>query len=566
MPRRLLSYRRTSLAATLVAVAVLVPTSAWYVSGSQDAERRARAQVEEAVESIRKQLEADANRLESRLAVLLARESERPFYHYQSLFHDPLGAAQGLAVVRSPLAVGTSDPMVWVHFQLDETGSVSLPTINERFPELSTDEGLADFCEVLGELQNGLVVAGLTDDGATTDDQRVTVLDRDAWEQIQLADNVYATLTGRETTLTNTTENADRAIDDVVIRVGPLRWHTVVLDSGPTLAALREVVTPDGLIVQGFVIATVAVSEWLGGDVQFTPMASSLEHRASTPVANTDWYLTADAEPSVVAAIDRAGQIRSQFRRTFGFGSAAALTAALAVVVILAQTDRLARQRARFAAAAAHELKTPLATLRLHSEMLTEDLGDPANARHYAERIAPEVRRLGRVVANMLDLSRLERGAALAQPRPGDVSGTVAASVERHRRALDQAGVTADLRIDPDLPEASFDHDALSQVLDNLLDNAEKHTRSVADRRVSVTVAHEGSTVTITVADNGPGIPGRVRRQLFRPFARKSEDSAGLGLGLALSRSLARAQGGDLVLESGSAAEGTAFVVTLPVA
>jgi signal transduction histidine kinase len=560
--RRLIRFRRTAVAATLIAVAVLVPTSAWYLTGSRDAARRARSQVRDALEAEIQHLRRDTGRIESRLIALLARETDRPFYHYQSLFHDPRGAAQGLAVVRSPLAVGASDPLVWAHFQIDAAGNVSLPTVNERFPELSTDEGLAEFCAVLGELQNGLVVAGMGSDGTDIEGQRVTVLERQAWEQIHLAEAVYADLTGRESSPSSSPPIGNGDTDSVVVRVGPLRWQTIVLGSGPALAALREVVTPDGLLVQGFAVATEAVVEWIGSGTEFAP--TTTDSRLSVPVGDTDWFLVADASPAVSEAERRARQIRSQFRRSFGLSSAAAISAALAVILILAQTDRLARQRARFAAAAAHELRTPLATLQLHSEMLSEGMGDPEHSSEYAKRIAPEVRRLGRVVSNMLDLSRLERGVALAQPEAGDIGEAVASCIERLRPSLATAGLEVALVLDDELPPTIFDHDALCQILDNLLDNAEKHTRELVHRSARVRVMAEDSSIRITVVDNGPGIPRRLRRRLFRPFARHSNDSPGLGLGLAVAKSLAQAQGGDLEFEERS--QGAGFRLTLRIA
>jgi signal transduction histidine kinase len=556
------------LATLLVAVAVLLPTAAWFVSGSREANRRAAALQDEALDGVADRVHTHANRLATRLETLLAREEGRPFYHYQSLYHDPRGAAQGLAVTRSPLAVGTSDPLVLAHFQIDESGNVSLPTVNERFPELSTDEGFSDFCTVLAELQNGLVVDEMASHrGTTPEDDGATefVLERGAWEQIHLAENVYAALTNdRATSPGPPSARATQGIDDVTVRVGPLTWATIVLDSGPSLAALREVTTPDGLRLQGFTFANEAIAEWLGEDATFVPVAPLDEHAVSTPVAATGWFLMSDAAAAMREAVETGDLLRRQFRNTFALGSAAALCAALAVVMIVAQTDRLARQRARFAAAAAHELKTPLATLRLYSEMLAEGLGDPDQSRNHASRIVPEVRRLGRVVGNMLDLSRLERGSPLAQPTAGDLAEATIECVDRLRPTLERAGLEVDLAIASALPQAWFDRDALCQIVDNLLDNAEKHTRPIEDRIARVRIDDGGEVLRLTVSDNGPGIPRRVQRELFRPFTRYADGIAGLGLGLAVARSLARAQDGEL--EFVDASEGATFVLTLPAA
>jgi two-component system sensor histidine kinase KdpD len=127
--------------------------------------------------------------------------------------------------------------------------------------------------------------------------------------------------------------------------------------------------------------------------------------------------------------------------------------------------------------------------------------------------------------------------------------------------------VDVNLHVDPDLPRARFDGDALCQILDNLLDNAEKHTRSAPSREVRVAVRAASGVLEVTVSDSGPGIPRHQQRRLFRAFSRRRQDAAtpGLGLGLALARSLARAQGGDLCVSS-TTTDGATFVLTLPTA
>ena len=570
------SYRRTGLAGGLVAVAVLVPTAAWFVSGSAEASRRAAELEERARSEVVFELAVDAERLGARLESLRERESARPFYHYQNLFHDPKGAAQGLAVIPSPLAQGAADPLIWAHFQIDEQGAVSLPTVSESFPELSTDEGFSHFCDVLGELQNGFIVARLDgQNGAPAagpvdadDSDRVLVLDRDTWDQIRLADAVYANLTGRPPRAAGNSLGASAAGNgDVEIRVGPLRWHTIVLGTGPSLAALRQVTTPAGLLVQGFVVGDAGVGEWLGTDSVFEPTVRAHDPMVAAPVADTDWSMVADVGPTVAAARAAGRDIVNRFRGTFALSSATAVLAALAVVAIVAQTDRLARQRARFAAAAAHELKTPLTSLRLHGEMLADGLGDPDRWPTYAARMLPETNRLARVVSNMLDLSKLERGAPLAHPVAGDLVEAVTHCVERLRPALDDAGMSLTVTADPGLAEGVFDRDALCQILDNLLDNAEKYSRTTRVRRVAVTVSAGTNDLNVRVSDDGPGVHRSVRNHLFRPFERPPNPDApsGLGLGLALARSLARAQGGDLRLTDTSQ-PGATFELTLPLA
>jgi signal transduction histidine kinase len=561
------AHRRTTLAAALIGIAVLLPTGAWFVTGSREVARRSQAIEAAATEAIRGDVESKAARLGTRLEDLRLQESVRPFFHYQTLYHDPRGASQGLAVTPSPLASGSPDPLVWAHFQIDESGLVTLPAVSEQFPELTSDADLDAFCSILGELQNALVLGQEPGHAAgATDEELLLTLTESEWEQILRADSVYASITGGgvQPAAPVTRDGVGR----VVIRVLPLHWHTLLLGSGPALAALREVHTPSGVLLQGFAVAPEGVVRWLGNGsahLGFSPGPSTTENAVTSLVANTGWLLEADPGPAMRAAAQRGRAEILRFRSAFALTSAAILLAAAAVVWILFQMDRLATQRARFAAAAAHELKTPLAGLLLHAEMLAEDLGDSERRSRYAATVSAEANRLGRVVSNMLDLTRLERATPLAAPREGELGLAVKQRVEQQRSRLEDAGVSVEIDVEEDLPAALFDADALGQIIDNLLDNAEKHTREVEDRRVSVTLASDENQVRVQVADNGPGIPRGQRRILFRPFDRSEEavGRPGLGLGLAVARSFARAQGGELELDA-DFTEGARFVLTLP--
>ena len=168
-------------------------------------------------------------------------------------------------------------------------------------------------------------------------------------------------------------------------------------------------------------------------------------------VADTGWLLETDPGPALNAAAESGRAEVRRFRSAFVLTSAAIFLAAAAVIWILFQMDRLATQRARFAAAAAHELKTPLAGLLLHAEMLAENLGDSEHRSRYAATVSSEANRLGRVVSNMLDLTRLERATPLAAPRTEDLGRAVKQRIEQQRNRLEDAGVAVEVDIEPDL-------------------------------------------------------------------------------------------------------------------
>jgi signal transduction histidine kinase len=314
---------------------------------------------------------------------------------------------------------------------------------------------------------------------------------------------------------------------------GGFEWRTVPIGGSPQLVALRRADTPDGDLILGLVISRTGVAQSL------SQMAAAREH---------------------------GGEVKARFRRNFLWGTGAALVAGFSVVGLLWQTDRLARQRSRFAAAAAHELRTPLTGLRVYAEMLAQGLGDPARTREYANVMAGEAERLGRVVSNVLDYSRLERSSLRVRPEAGDLGAAVHGGLERLRPAVESAGARLECQIAEGLPAVRFDPDAVFHIIQNLLDNAEKYSRGAADRTIRVRLAPgRGGGVTLAVADRGPGIPAERQRHLFRPFKRAVDPNAppGLGLGLTLVHNLIRAHGGLVTCENPPEG-GATFTVSFP--
>ena len=144
---------------------------------------------------------------------------------------------------------------------------------------------------------------------------------------------------------------------------------------------------------------------------------------------------------------------------------------------------------------------------------------------------------------------------------------TVTAAPSEVRAAMTRDGVAVTLDPGPAMP-ARFDDDAVARILGNLLDNAEKYSRDASTRAIEVVVRDAGAYVEIAVRDHGAGVAAPTARRLFRPFRRgvSADGPNGLGLGLSMSRTLARAFGGDLRLAPSSdrAAPGACFVLSLP--
>jgi signal transduction histidine kinase len=214
-----------------------------------------------------------------------------------------------------------------------------------------------------------------------------------------------------------------------------------------------------------------------------------------------------------------------------------------------------------------HELRTPLTTFRLYSDMLEQDAVKPEKRRGYLRVLSREADRLSHLVENVLAFSRIERGNARSNLRETRVAEMLETFRERFEARLATAGLTLAIEPLPDL-RLRADLAAVEHILFNLIDNAAKYATGSVPPVVTIAAAAAGSTLAVSVTDHGPGIAAGERRRIFRPFHKSAREAAetkpGVGLGLALSRRLARAQGGELALAETSS--GTRFVLRLPAA
>ena len=227
---------------------------------------------------------------------------------------------------------------------------------------------------------------------------------------------------------------------------------------------------------------------------------------------------------------------------------------------------RLARLKTDLVAAVSHELKTPLASMRLLVDsLLEENEPDPGKTREYLELVAGENVRLTRLIGNFLTFSRMERNRQrfdFADTQPSDV---IQPALTAMRERLQSAGCNLDVDVSPDLPALHADADALTTVLLNLLDNAYKYTPD--EKQISLHAYAANGHVVFAVKDNGIGITPRDRKRIFRRFyqvdRRLARETGGCGLGLSIVEFIVRAHGGTVHVESQPGA-GSTFSVHIP--
>jgi PAS domain S-box-containing protein len=226
---------------------------------------------------------------------------------------------------------------------------------------------------------------------------------------------------------------------------------------------------------------------------------------------------------------------------------------------------RLAELRRGFLGSVSHELRTPIALIRGYVETLLEFEPDRPTARGYLERIDEATRRLGAMVAQILDASALAGDELELRMADVDIGSLVDGAVGDLEVRLPGTPVT--LRIDPDVPPVRGDRERLRQVLDNLLGNAAKYREANTAIEVDVTAAD--GDLTVRIADRGIGVPDDERELVFEQFHRarniRDRNLPGSGLGLAISRRLVEAHGGSIAFDP-TREEGATVVVRLPLA
>ncbi len=246
----------------------------------------------------------------------------------------------------------------------------------------------------------------------------------------------------------------------------------------------------------------------------------------------------------------------------------------LALSITLAARDvrralALAAARSNFTAMVGHELRTPVAAIRMYGEILVHGLvQDPTKTACYHRTILREAGRLQRLIEHLLDLGKIERGACTYALAPYDANELVETAIAEALAATPADAVyQIERTLAPMLPAARADRVAATQAIANLVSNALKYGGKPP--QVHVVTRHQGDTVVVEVLDRGPGIPPAQRQAIFEPFVRLEDEarreSQGTGLGLALIKGYMEGQGGHVCVEE-RAGGGSVFRLTFPAA
>jgi two-component system phosphate regulon sensor histidine kinase PhoR len=303
------------------------------------------------------------------------------------------------------------------------------------------------------------------------------------------------------------------------------------------------------------------------GRIVFGPPIKGGEFTVGRPFPTTlyNWRLQA-----ALASAEQLGPNVEQNRvMEIGIVGLAALVAITGVVIVVVATLKerhLATLKSDFVANVSHELKTPLALVRMFGEMLlSERVPSEDKRRQYLGIIVAESERLTALIENVLDFAKVERGKSAYEFAPGHLGDVVARAVDVYRYRAEREAVVVSLRVTQPLPLSSIDARAVELAIINLLDNALKYAKDGG--RVDVEVARAGRFISVRVADRGPGIAKDEQDRIFERFVRGRHASAthvrGSGIGLALVKHIAESHGGRVRVESPATQDGRGSVFEL---
>ncbi len=498
-------------------------------------------------------------RMDSTLALFIGPESTRPYFHYDA-FHPAEKAytrnqtKAGEILMPSPMLI-LDDPLVLLRFQIDPQGHFSSPLVpTPEFHRLAVnvvsdpqrlDQASRRLDEIRHILSRTSVLASITQQGAT-------LLSLENIQSLQAK------------TQDPTSRSKVHLASPFMVYEGAWTpfWQ------GKSLIMARQVWVGDRDFLQGCWLDWPAVKEVLMSTLRDQLPNADLVPLTEVGASERSGRMSSLPIRLIPGRVTIKVPSQSPARFALIFGWSCTVLAGLAGALILRRAVQLSESRGAFASAVTHELRSPLTTFRLYTELLAFGMVPEAERPSLFNILLAETDRLDHLVKNVLAYARLESRRGV-NPEPmtlGDLLDRLSPRLTERAR---QSDLALNLEVDESLRILllSTDLSVVEQILFNLVDNACKYAASATNRTLHLRASRGDGAIELRVRDHGPGIAPADRRHLFQPFHKPAQKAArsapGVGLGLALCRRLAKDLGGDLRPEEG-VQDGACFVLRLP--
>lgn len=312
----------------------------------------------------------------------------------------------------------------------------------------------------------------------------------------------------------------------------------------------------------------VSIVDFENRGVYQDPVNRSVKYFYESRFPSTFYKWILQVVPRNYTEIEKGVEDRRRINLFFIILSMSMIFFSLVIIFVAGRRERqLTLLKEDFISNVSHELKTPLSLIRMFSELLVLDkVKTEERKKEYFGIIHGESERMSRLINNLLDFARLDRGAQVKNLERTDIGRLVSRELETYRYQIQKEGFELVTNVDAGLPETMADPNALTLAFFNLLDNSVKYS---GDRKeITVRVSKSNGFIDLSVSDRGIGIPREEQQRIFEKFYRVDNAAVhrirGNGIGLSITRKVAEMHGGEVLVRS-EPGQGSTFTIRIPI-
>jgi signal transduction histidine kinase len=505
-------------------------------------------------------------------------ENNRPYYEYSYYFTPEGLASSDYVIQKSPLSDVPEDKLIMGYFQIDGEKMLTTPyffydsTENETIDDIEFKKQLL---AIVDSKAYPTLVEELNDyNPAPIKTVNQSPIIQKNYENIkQVYNTIYSATDSTQTAFRNR-EGQDKGVKHDIVKYYPIQY----LYKKGGVFAFRKALVRNRTYIQGYVINIVHLIDNILGKFisenapdNFSIYSYPLEDNrpyAEASISNKLNFIKLYVYKNDNSHIDSIikDELLEYYISAFSL-FAIILAGCVFIFRTIKSEAEINQKKSDFISAVTHELKSPLTSIRLYSEMLKDDMVTDVNKKKiYYDHMLKESERLTRLINNVLDFSKIENSKKVYQMVEGDLKGLIHELCDKYKNNLSAAGFEFIFDID-DVGICTFDRDAITQVFINLLDNAVKYSARSDEKKISVKLHDAQDKIILEVIDKGIGIPKGEQKAIFEKFYRIENEltrtSKGSGIGLSIVKEYVKAHGG-MVEAASKERKGSRFKIVLP--